>query len=325
MDPDRIPYLIAAILLTVVAGMITGPVAGNANSFIWWFFDALFGRIGDRMDRVNRKKTDLEFRGLLFIVVLLLFALLSGQAMNSVFGPTEELVLVALCLTSGSVWYILLKLYFALYKTGKVEGAYYGLSRSSRVDLNSTDDFGITRVGLNFAAVSFDKGLVAPSIWYLIGGVPALLIYCIVSYAAWRFGKSGFSKGFGKVPMALEKLMGFIPSLFSGFLFSGASALTPTAKLHKALMSWWTIKGKAPYEEGGIVLSAIAWPLNVSLGGPVQDITGSSLQKMWIGPEGATAKLDHNHLKRGIYINVIAHLLFVFALLAAYVYAGKFL
>ena len=325
MDIDRVPYLVGAILLTMIIGMITGPIAGNANSLLWGGYDILFGRIGDRMDKPTRSRSDLMFRGFLFTVVLLLFTLLFGEIVEKYNVYLMETLIVSACITSGSVWYIIIKMYFVLEQKGRVDGAYYGLSRSSRINLNTTDDFGITRTALSYSATSFDKGMVAPSIWYLIGGVPMLFVYVALSFTAWRYGKCGFTKGFGLVPLALEKMMGFIPSLFTGFLFTVASALTPSAKMHKSLLLWWGQKNHVPYGEGGIVLSAIAWPLGVSLGGPVQDISGYGLKKSWIGPDGATAQLDHKHLQRGIFINVIAHVLFILALLVAYIYAGKML
>jgi hypothetical protein len=51
MDADRIPVAVCAIFLTVVFGMITGPVGGNANPFFWFVLDRIFGRLGDRMDK----------------------------------------------------------------------------------------------------------------------------------------------------------------------------------------------------------------------------------------------------------------------------------
>lgn len=323
MDIDRVPYLVGAILLTMIVGMITGPIAGNANSLLWGICDVLFGRVGDRMDKSTRSRSDLMFRGFLFTVVILFFTLLLGEMIGDNIPYLMEIFAVSACITSGSVWYIIIKMYFVLEKTGAVDGAYYGLSRSGRANLNTTDDYGITRIALSYSATSFDKGMIAPSIWYLIGGIPMLFLYVTLSFTAWRYGKCGFTKGFGSIPLVLEKMMGFVPSLFSGFLYTVASALTPTAKMHKALLLWWGKKNHAPYEEGGIVLSALCWPLGVSLGGPVQDISGSSLKKAWIGPQGATAQLDHKHLQRGIFINVIAHVLFVLALLVAYIYAGK--
>ena len=62
-DAERIPVLIVAMLVTVIVGMITGPVRGNANPFIWQILDVFLGGIGDRMNRKHRKKGDLIFRG----------------------------------------------------------------------------------------------------------------------------------------------------------------------------------------------------------------------------------------------------------------------
>ncbi len=325
MDADRIPYLVAAILLTVVVGMITGPLSGNANPFFWAVMDKAFGGIGDRIDRKNRKAADLFFRGFLFCSVLLFLILLFGRlvVMYTEQSSYLEVLIISLCLTSGSVWYMVLKLYFALTQDGKAKGGYFGLSRSSRVDLNTTDDYGITRVGLSYSAISFDKGLVAPSFWYLVGGIPFLLIYSTLSFCAWRYGKSGFSKGFGNMSLVLERLMGMIPSLFAGFLFTASAAIAPSARFVPAMKSWWGVKDKVPYEQGGVVLSALAWPLEVSLGGPVQDISGSTIKKAWVGPAGASAQVEAHHLKRAIVMNVVGHLLFILSLLVAYIYAGK--
>ncbi len=325
MDADRIPYLVASIFLTIVVGMITGPLVGNANPFFWEVMDRIFGCLGDRMDRKNRKSADLILRGFILSVAVLVFALFAGRALSLYASSSSvvEIIIISLFITSGSVWYMILKLYFTLSQSGVVKGGYFGLSRSARIDLNSTDDFGITREGLAFSAISFDKGLVSPSVWYLIGGIPLMIIYSSLSFLAWRFGKCGFTTGFGRVPMALEKLMGFIPSLFSGFLYTASAAVSPTAKILESLKSWWQVKGKAPYEQGGVILSALAWPLGVSLGGPVSDISGAKLKKLWIGPKNASAKIDASHLKRGIIMNVMAHLFFILALLSAYIYSGK--
>ncbi len=327
MDPQRIPFLVVAMFITAIAGMISGPLAGNANPFIWGVYNALFGFAGDKLDRPNRKTRDLVFRGTLFVIILLVFALIVSKPMAqfTVRSSAIEGLLVIACLSTGSIWYMMLKLYFTLQKEGKVEGGYFGLARSTRLNLNSVDDFGITREGLAFSAISFDKGLVAPGIWYLIGGVPFIIIYSIVSFASWRFGKQGFTSGFGKAALAVEKLLGYVPSLFSGALYTLASAVAPSANPVQSLKAWWQAKDKVPYEQGGIMLSALAWSLGVSLGGPVRDVSGETLGKVWVGPDGASAKVEAFHLKRGIVINIVAHLIFLLSILSAYVYSGQFL
>lgn len=328
IDPERIPVVILSIVITMVVGMVTGPLRGNAYPFFWQFTDLLFGALGDRLDKTGRKRGALIFRGFLISAFAILIAFMGGRLAAQVaegqndYGLTEMLFL-SLCLTSGSVWFVLLRLYFAMEKQGSAQGAFFGLARSARLNLNSTDDFGITRAGMGFAAASFDKGLVAPAFWYLIGGLPILAVYSVVSALAWRFGKCGHTSGFGTVPLELEKLMGFVPSYLTGFLFAAASAMTPTARLSQSLLAWWAVKNKAPYEQGGTALTALAWPLEIMIGGPVQDLSGTVLKNSWVGPEKASARLDHKHLRRGIYINFMAHLLFLASLGGAYFFSGR--
>lgn len=326
--PERIPVVMIAVLITMVAGMITGPLRGNAYPFLWIFFDLIWGRAGDRLNKPGRPHGDLVFRGFLFAAFGIAFAFILGRGIADMAaefpsGGATEIAFVTLALTSGSVWFVLLRLYFAMEKDGSTQGAFYGLSRSTRFNLTSTDDFGIVRAGVGFAGVSFDKGLVAPAFWYLIGGLPILAVYSLLSAFAWRFGQCGHTQGFGSVALALEKLMGFVPALLSGFLLAAAAAMTPTARLSKILPAWWAVKHKATYAQGGPAMTALAWPLEVMIGGPVQDFAGTTLPNGWVGPEGATARLDHKHLRRAIYVHFMGCLLFLATLGGAYIASGR--
>lgn len=326
-DPDRIPYALGAMLVTAIIGMISGPLGGNANPFFWYLIDKIFGGLGDRLDRAQRKSSDLMFRGFILMTFTLFFSMLAAEitrrfGMAYPLGGFSQSIVLSLCITSGAVWFALLKLYFALEQKKMGTGAYYAISRSTRMNLATADDHGITRIAMNFTAQSFDKGMVAPVFWYLVGGFPALFAYAALSALCWRFAKQGFTKGFGAVPLAIEKLLGFIPSLYAALLITLASLFTPTAKLHKGIASWMTVKGRTPYEQGGFPLTAMAWALNVTLGGAGQDLQGSAIKSAWAGPEGASAQISHKHLRQAIYISVLAHLLFVGSLLGAYVWGG---
>lgn len=326
-DVERIPVALAAMLLCVVIGMITGPFAGNANAFLWFVIDRIVGGIGDKLDKPSRPAADLLFRGFLITMLIVVLMALLGKAFDALidtkplYGMTQ-LILLSLCLSAGTVWFSLLKLYFAMENDGTTKGAFLGVARSTRTNLNASDDFGITRMGMNFAARSFDKNMVAPVIWFLVAGFVGVCLYTGLAALAWRFGKDGATKGFGATALALEKLLGFFPSVLSGLLITLASLFTPTAKIHKGITAWFGHKNRAAYEQGGFALSAMAWSLNVSLGGPAQDLKGDAIKNNWIGPESATAKNDHKHLRRAIYINVMAHILFVATLLSMYVWSG---
>lgn len=319
-DPTRIPLAMGAIMTVGIFGVATGPMRGNANPLYWAVVNGLFGGFGARLDRVQRTPADLMMRGFFVTVLGLGFFYLCARlaASAAFFYPAAgltEVVLLSLCLSAGTIWYALLKLFFALKDKKVGKGAYYTIASSSRCDLSASDDFTITRVGMALAARNFDKGLVAPVVWYLIAGLPGAFVYTGLAALAWRFGKDGFTKGFGRLPLALERLMGFVPTLLAGFLLAAAGLLTPTGGMTRAFIGvFGTGKGRAPYDQGGQPVTAMAWSLGVSLGGPNQDLDGSALQRAWVGPEGATARLEASHLRRAIYLHLMAVLLLLAAL-----------
>lgn len=330
MNTDRVPEIIMVIVVCAIIGMITGPLLGNANPLYWNVFGAIFGGLGDKLDRKSRPYADLMFRGLILTVFILgLSAAASWLFRESIAAyPYNEIVrTVLLCtlVTGGSVWFALLKLYFSMDK-GKTDEkdrdpkGLYALAKTTGYSVDGLDNFGLTRVAMGLSARIFDKGMVAPLTWYLIGGFPAACIYAGLAMMAWRFGKNGLGTGFAAVPLALERLMGFIPSIMAAVFITLAAVATPTAKMHKGVMAWFGHKNRAPYDQGGFPLSAMAWALDVSLGGAVKDNKGSPLKGEWVGPEGATAQLNYKHLRRAIFINVIAHFLFIAAMLGAYMW-----
>lgn len=320
-DYERIPFALVAIALVSVIGAVSGPLAANANPFYWLIVDTILGKFGDRLDRRHREAATLVFRGLLVtglaLALTFYIAHVFGQLVLRVPPATfAEGFVVSLALTSGAVWFALMRLYRALDKKQPVTGAYYTISRSSRVNLAATDDFGITRSAINYAARSFDKGFVAPLFWYLAAGLPALFIYACLSGLSWRFGKLGFTKGFGVVPLMLERIAGFVPSMLAALILTLATLFTPKAAVYKSLAGWAHLR-----QAGQPPLTILAWALDLSLGGPGQDVTGSAIQTGWTGPELASAKIDHHRLRQVVYSLVIAVLLLVAGLLAVYLWA----
>lgn len=326
-DPGRIPAAMVAWLVAGIAGMVTGPLAGNANPFLWLLADATFGRLGRRLDKRERAAADLLFRGFIMTVALAVCAYGLGLYVQEgvaalPLGGASEIVALSLSLTSGTVCFILLRLYFTMRDAGVGKGGYYGIAVSARTDLSASDDYGITRAGMGYAARSFDKGLVSPVFWYLMAGLPGACLYAALAAFAWRFGRDGFTKGFGKTALALEKLMGIAPHLLAGLLMALAGLFTPTGGMTRAFRGLLTAKGRARYEEGGLPLTAMAWSLDAVLGGAAVDLDGRALKRDWVGPPHATARLEKGHLRRALYITAMAHLLFVASLAGAMVWAG---
>lgn len=327
-DPERLPAAIAAILIVSIIGVITGPFAGNANPVLWRTVDFLFGRLVEKLDKTNRTTGELVTRGTIITIMAMGMAFLLGaafQALSEEYNDWKMAETAGLCLilSSGAGWFALNRLYKAVTGKNAAKGAFYTIATTSRTNLAANDEYTITRVGIGMGARLYDKAIIAPVLWYLIGGLPVAYLYAGLAALCWRFGKEGFTKGFGSTALALEKLMGLIPNAFAGFLIAMAGVLTPTAGMARSLLGLIPGRaGKALYFEGGAVVTAMAYALKVSLGGATQDLDGSAIRRSWAGPKNATARLDAKHLHRGLYILVMAHILFITALLFAILLNG---
>jgi adenosylcobinamide-phosphate synthase len=329
LDPARFPVAAVAIVFVAFMGVVGLPLGGNANPYFWRVIDLLFGPLGGKLDKQERSQSDLVTRGTILTITALIVSFLIGSGIQILADhyPSYlviDILALSLVLTVGTVWQALLRLQKAQGAKTPVKGAFYTIAKTTRTNLAANDEYTITRVGMGMGAKSFDKGVVAPIIWYLIGGLPVAFLYAGLAGFAWRFGKEGYNRGFGNPALALEKLMGFVPNVLSGLYIALAGLITPTAGMTRAVFSLVPFrKGSSEYSEGGAALTALAYALNVSLGGPTQDLDGSAIKRGWVGPEKATAKLSAGHLHRGLYIIVIAHLLFLVSLLCAIVFEGN--
>lgn len=317
---DHVISAVVAIFLVAIFGGVAGTLKGNANPIIWTVVDSLWGSVARRAYNVERSPGSLAFRGSIITVAYVVTAFALGflfLEFDQYFFSSDliEAVFLSLVLTGGAVWSAMNKLYLALCE-GKTlnKGSFYEIAVTTRSNLNSTDDFGITRVGVGYMPIIFDKGLVAPIFWYLIGGLPLAYLYAGIAAARWGLAKEGFAKGQGDTALWLDRLFGFIPHLIAAILMACAALFTPGAQFRRAVPGLFGSKGRAPYAQGGLVLSAVAWAIGVSLGGPVEDLDGSVLKKDWIGATNATARVDKGHLRRAIYMSVVAYLLLTLAL-----------
>lgn len=327
-NPDRLPVAVSALILVSLGGLAFGPLGGNASPIFWRAADFLFGPLGGKLDKTERKAADLATRGTIITVTALILSFMLGQFFQSLSTHfpnflVVDIVALSLIMSAGAGWFVLIRLYRAMAGKGTVKGAFYAVAVTTRSNLATADEFTITRVGMGMEAKLFDKAVIGPVLWYLIAGLPAAYLYAVLAALSWRFGKEGFTKGFGAPALALEKLMGMVPNIFAGVLLSLAGLLTPTAGMTRSFIGLFHFgEGSARYHEGGAPVTALAWALKVSLGGATQDQEGSAIQRGWAGPGGATARLEAKHLHRGLYICVMAHLLFLAALLAGILMNG---
>lgn len=325
--PERLSLSIVCLLFAFITGFFLGPYNHNANPFLWSVVDVLFGKTLGRLDKPHRSATDLFFRGF-FITVLVIFLVgafgFAIQKLTQIYPYQSVLAFIFLYfgICSGAPVFVCIRLRKALDSKDHLRGAYLSISRSTRTDLSQSDDFLAVRAGAEYLAKSFRNGLVAPIFWYCVLGLPGLYLYGGITALSWRFGKEGFSKGFGGFSLFLDRVLGFVPDLLAAFFFHMACFFVQIGNAFKAFKVFIQNDNPAPYAEGGAALRAMAWCLNISLGGPRVDLDGSTIKKRWIGPPDATAQLKPIHLHRAAYISGIAQLLFLLFMVFTFLFLG---
>ena len=326
--PERLPPAIFAILLVVFLGLITGPALNFAAPLLWKLYDILFGRIGTKLDRRDRPAGDILFRGLVICVCALVLALLLVMGLGLAGlrvadGQGIEILALSLCLSAGSGWIALARLYRALVTLEVPKGAFLTLARSTRYNLVGMDEAGLSRAALKHVVMLFDKALVAPVFWYVLLGLPGAYIYTVLAALAWRFGHGEGDSGIGRAAQELEKLLGFVPGALAASFLALAALLTPTASFLQALKGLHFGGGLAPYFSGGQPLSVTAFALGIALGGAVTDLDGRKHNHPWTGGTHATAQIGPDQIRRALFLIVAAHLLFLAFLIGGIVIAGN--
>ena len=130
-------------------------------------------------------------------------------------------------------------------------------------DTTNLDASDISRAAIESAAENFSDGVVAPVFWFLIFGLPGILIYKMVNTADSMIGyMTPRHQEFGRAAARLDDVLNWIPARLTGALFCLASQNSDT---------WSTMTNDAQYHRSpnaGWPEAAMAATLGVALSGP---------------------------------------------------------
>ncbi len=137
----------------------------------------------------------------------------------------------------------------------------------------------VARGAIESAAENLSDGVIAPAFWYLIGGLPGILIYKFINTADSMVGHlTPRHRDFGWAPARFDDLLNLIPArLTAALILLTHLWLDPRPTLRDAP------KHRSP--NAGWPESALAPILNVSLAGP-RSYDGQMKDFPWVWPEG---------------------------------------
>jgi len=147
-------------------------------------------------------------------------------------------------------------------------------------DSNQLDESGVARSAIESAAENFSDAVIAPAFWFLLLGLPGIIVYKIVNTADSMIGyQTEEYSEFGYATAKLDDLMNWIPARFTAALICLANfdraafdVVLRDAGLHRSPNAGWPE-------------AAMAGVLGVALSGP-RSYHGSLTEYPFVNPEG---------------------------------------
>lgn len=146
-------------------------------------------------------------------------------------------------------------------------------------DTNVLDRSGVARSAIESAAENLSDGVIAPAFWFLIGGLPGLMLYKITNTADSMIGhRTPRHEQFGWAAARFDDLLNLIPSRLTALLVALSQGwLNPApilrdAPLHRSPNAGWPE-------------AAVACALGIALAGP-RSYHGKMTDYPWVYPEG---------------------------------------
>ena len=148
-------------------------------------------------------------------------------------------------------------------------------------DTRELDEAGIARGAIESAAENQSDGVIAPAFWFLLGGLPGLLIYKITNTADSMIGhRTLLHEDFGWAAARFDDLLNLIPARLTAILivlsfarFDAIKLILRDAPLHRSPNAGWPD-------------AAMAVVLNIQLSGP-RSYDGILRDYPYVYPEGS--------------------------------------
>ncbi|MBO9437967.1 cobalamin biosynthesis protein [Sulfitobacter sp. R18_2] len=238
----------------------------------------LMGRLigwGDR--RLNHGQAR-RAKGVALLLALMIGAALLGWAL-SLFGPLIEIILAAILLAQRSL---------VEHLRAAADGLRQSLPAGRRAvamivsrDTGEMPADAVARSAIESGAENLSDGIIAPAFWFLLGGLPGLLVYKIVNTADSMIGyRTPRYADFGWAAARMDDLLNLAPARLTALLIA-----LPGGVLHR----WRDIKADAALHRSpnaGWPEAAMARAIGVALAGP-RSYDGRVQQFPWVHGAGA--------------------------------------
>lgn len=248
----------------LIIALILDAVMGEPR----WIWDRvphpaiLMGRAVDVLDRALNRGAVRQIKGLVAMVLLVAIALAIALAIRAIpdYGIVATIV-AAILLAHNS----LLAHVNAVRKglEHSLDDGRHAVSMIVGRDTAQLDESGVSRAAIESAAENFSDGVIAPAFWFLLFGLPGLLIYKIVNTADSMIGhRNDRYTLFGWAAARLDDVLNWAPARITAGLI---------ALVGRKRGIWEIVREDAQFHRSpnaGWPEAAMAGSLGIALAGP---------------------------------------------------------
>jgi adenosylcobinamide-phosphate synthase len=178
-------------------------------------------------------------------------------------------------------------------RRGDLEGARAAISQLVGRDTGRLDLAACRRAAIESLSENLSDGFVSPLFWYVIAGLPGILLFKIASTMDSMVGyKTARYLRFGWCGARLDDVMNFIPARLTWLLIAAVAVFVPGCSAKKALLIGLRQHAVLPGPNAGWGEAATAGAIERKLIGPIW-ANGALVTDVWVGdsadaPAGAT-------------------------------------
>jgi adenosylcobinamide-phosphate synthase len=200
--------------------------------------------------------------------------------------------------------------------------ARHGVSQLVGRDTAAMDAGACRRAVIESLAENLTDGFVSPVFWYVVAGVPGLVLFKVVSTMDSMVGyRTERYLRFGWCGARLDDVMNYVPARLTWLLVTLAAAVLPACSARRAFRVGLRQHGVLPSPNSGWPEAATAGGMQRRLVGPIWR-GGQLVTDIWIGDPGDPPAQSHDDFRRAARLVIGAGLLAA-ALAAAAIVAGS--
>ena len=175
-------------------------------------------------------------------------------------------------------------------------------------DTGRMDAAACRRTAIESLSENLTDGFVSAVFWYLVAGLPAVVVFKVVSTMDSMVGyKTPLYLRFGWCGARLDDVMNYLPARLTWLLIAMVAGAVPRCSLRKALAFGWRQHALLPSPNSGWSEAATAGAIQRRLVGPIWK-QGELVTELWLGDPADPPAATELDVTRAITVNVGAGL-----------------